>query len=68
MAQFVTSVSSPISEQERAARAAHLQYVISTQRLEGVKLEPEVLEVLQRHINGELSFDEAAAAIRRLPL
>ena len=57
-------VAGGISAQERTARQKEIDFARASVELEGFTLSPEVEEINQRYIDGELSGDEHGAAIR----
>lgn len=59
--KYFEAISSDLPEVEQAARAKrqrHAEWGVAVSRLGGTEVEPELLQELQRYINGELSLEE----------
>lgn len=59
----VKHVALPAEEQER--RRAAIQRALANVRLEGLEPDPAVFEYTERYIRGEITIDEAVAAMVR---
>jgi len=54
------------TEQERAKREEAYRKTLASLRLEGLEMEKEAKPVFQRHIDGEITFEEFRAALNDL--
>jgi ferric-dicitrate binding protein FerR (iron transport regulator) len=61
-----TAARGGISEAEKARRRAAIAYARGSVRLEGFSLAPDIEDLNQRYIDGEISGAEHSAAIRSL--
>lgn len=57
-----------ISEEERARRKASIDNARASVRLEGIILSPEIEQINQQFINGELTRQEHVEAIKAVAL
>lgn len=62
----MATTSTPISEQERAKREQALLDTMANLRIENLHLDEESKLVFQRHVDGEIDFEEFRAAIDEL--
>ena len=53
----------PLSERERVKREQALVSTIANLRIENLHLDDESTRIFQRHVDGEIGFDEFRAAI-----
>jgi hypothetical protein len=60
------AVTTPISEQERAARQAAAERALASVRLEGLEPTDSAKLIFQRYISGELAIDELMQEIQAL--
>ena len=64
MALITTSTASTApAEAERAERALRIEDALASVRMEGLEPSPAVLEIYQRHVDGELSSEELDRAM-----
>lgn len=59
-------ISTPLSEQESAARLEDYRQAIATLRLEGLQPGDEARAIFQRYVDGELTLTEMGAEIDKL--
>jgi hypothetical protein len=59
----MATTATPISEQERAKREQALVSTIANLRIEDLHLDDESTRIFQRHVDGEITFEEFRAAI-----
>ena len=57
------TTATPISEQERVKREQALVSAIASLRIENLHLDDESKRIFQRHVDGEIGFEEFRAAI-----
>jgi len=62
----MATISTPIGEQERAKREQALVSTIANLRIEDLHLDDESKHIFQRHVDGEISFEEFRGAIDKL--
>ena len=62
----MATTSTQISERERVKRQQALVDTIANLRIENLYLDDESKSVFQRHVDGEISFEEFRAAINEL--
>jgi hypothetical protein len=55
-----------ITRQERAKREQAYRDALTNLRLEGLEMDQEAKRIFQRHVDGEITFDEFRAAINDL--
>ena len=60
------TISTPINAQERAKRHEALVATIAHLRIEDLHLDSELKRIFQRHVDGEISDEELAAAMDEL--
>ena len=54
----------PISEEEKTRRKENIDFALGSVMLEGYTPRPEIEELMQRYINGELTSEEFSEAGR----
>ena len=59
----MATTATPISEQERVKREQALVSTIANLRIENLHLDDESTRIFQRHVDGEIDFEEFRAAI-----
>ena len=59
----MATTATPISEQERVKRELALVSAIANLRIEDLHLDDESRRIFQRHVDGEITFEEFRAAI-----
>ena len=59
----MATTATPISEQERVKREMALVSTIANLRIEDLHLDHESTCIFQRHVDGEITFEEFRAAI-----
>jgi hypothetical protein len=59
----MATTATPISERERVKRKQALISTIANLRIEDLHLDDESTRIFQRHVDGEIGFDEFRAAI-----
>lgn len=62
----MATISTPISEQERAKREQALVATIAHLRIENLHLDDESRRIFQRHVAGEIGDEDLGAAIDEL--
>ena len=62
----MAAAATPISEQERVKRERALLSTIANLRIENLHLDDESQLIFQRHVDGEISFEQFRAAIDEL--
>lgn len=62
----MATTATPISEQERVKREQALVSTIANLRIENLHLDDESKRIFQRHVDGEISFEEFRATIDEL--
>jgi len=62
----MATTAPPISEQERLKREQALVSTIANLRIEDLHLDDESKRIFQRHVDGEISFEEFRAVIDEL--
>jgi hypothetical protein len=62
----MATTATPISEQERLKREQALVSTIANLRIEDLHLDDEAKHIFQRHVDGEISFEEFRGAIDEL--
>ena len=62
----MAAAATPISEQERVKRERALLSTIANLRIENLHLDDESQLIFQRHVDGEISFEQFRAAINEL--
>ena len=62
----MAATATPISEQERVERERALASTIANLRIEDLHLDDESKRIFQRHVDGEIGFEEFRAAIDEL--
>ena len=59
----MATTATPISERERVKREQALVATIANLRIEDLHLDDESTRIFQRHVDGEIGFEEFRAAI-----
>jgi hypothetical protein len=59
----MATTATPISERERLKREQALVSTIANLRIEDLHLDDESTRIFQRHVDGEIGFEEFRAAI-----
>ena len=62
----MAAMTTPIPEQERAQRRAHIEQAMASARLEGLKPSESAKRIFDLYISGERTLDEVGAEIRAL--
>ena len=62
----MAAITTPITEQERAERQAHIEQAMASVGLEGLKPSPDAAAVFASYVAGERTLDEVGAEIRAL--
>ena len=62
----MATIATPISDQERVKRKQALVSTIANLRIEDLHLDDESKHIFQRHVDGEISFEEFRTAIDEL--
>ena len=62
----MATTATPISEEERVKRDRALASAIAHLRIEDLHLDDESKRIFQRHVDGEIGFEEFRAAIDEL--
>ena len=62
----MATIATPISDQERMKREQALVSTIANLRIEDLHLDDEAKQIFQRHVDGEISFDEFRGAVDEL--
>jgi len=62
----MATTATPISEQERVKREQALVSTVANLRIEDLHLDDESKRIFQRHVVGQISFEEFRAAIDEL--
>jgi hypothetical protein len=62
----MAAITTPITEQERAERQAHLAQAMASVGLEGLEPGADAVAIFERYISGERTLDEVGAEIRAL--
>ena len=62
----MAAAATPISEQERVKRERALLSTMANLRIENLHVDDESKLIFQRHVDGEISFEQFRAAINEL--
>ena len=62
----MVTIATPITKQERVKREQALVSTIANLRIEDLHLDEESKHIFQRHVDGEISFEEFRGAIDEL--